>query len=78
MSDTSRPIYDKAMWYTDLWISYTTKIMSDKVRMKLQLNVNDVMQDGELKPVAVNFDGSVSGYRIIDPRTFILSATFSF
>lgn len=78
MSDVTRPIYDKAMWYTDLWISYTTKIMSDKVRMKLQLNVNDVMQDGELKPVAVNFDGSVSGYRIVDPRTYILSATFSF
>ena len=36
--------------------------------MKLQLNVTDVFQNGELKSVAVNCDGSPSSYRIIDPR----------
>ncbi|OAM87405.1 hypothetical protein AW736_23305 [Termitidicoccus mucosus] len=77
-SDVNRPIYDSANWYTDLWISYTTKIMSGKVRMKLQLNVVDVFEDGGLRPVAVNYDGSVASYRIVDPRTFILSATFDF
>jgi len=78
VSDTTRPIYDDATWYTDLWVGYTRKIMSDKVRMKLQLNVTDVFQGGELKPISVNFDGSPSAYRIIDSRQFILTATFDF
>jgi hypothetical protein len=46
--------------------------------MKLQLNVTDVFQNGELKSVAVNCDGSPSSYRIIDPRKFILTASFDF
>jgi hypothetical protein len=76
--DTTQPIYDDPLWVTDLWIAYTRKIFNDKVRMKLQLNVADVFQDGELKPVAVNYDGKPYAYRIVDPRTFILTATFDF
>ncbi len=78
LSDTSRPIYDDEQWITDLWVGYTRKIWNDKVRMKLQLNVADAFQDGELMPVAVNYDGSPSAYRIIDSRQFILTATFDF
>jgi hypothetical protein len=78
LADITRPIYDDPMWYTDLWIAYTRRIMNDKVRMKLQLNVTDVFQGGELKPVAVNYDASPSSYRIIDPRQFILTASFDF
>ncbi|OAM87016.1 hypothetical protein AW736_25290 [Termitidicoccus mucosus] len=78
MVDVGRPVYDDPVWYTDIWIAYTCKIFSDKVRMKLQLNVADVFQDGELKPVAVNYDGKPYAYRIVDPRTFILTATFDF
>ncbi|OAM91938.1 TonB-dependent receptor plug domain-containing protein [Termitidicoccus mucosus] len=78
MIDVSRPIYDDPVWYTDLWVSYTCKIFNDKVRMKLQLNVADVFQDGELRPTAVNYDGTPYAYRIVDPRQFILTATFDF
>jgi outer membrane receptor protein involved in Fe transport len=78
LADTTRPIYDNANWYTDLWIAYTHKIFNDKVRMKLQLNVADIFQDGELRKVAVNFDGSPTAYRIMDSRKFIFSATFDF
>jgi hypothetical protein len=78
LSDTSRPIYDDAKYYTDLWVAYTRRIMGDKVRMKLQLNVADVFQDGGLEPVAVNYDGSVYAYRIVDSRQFMLTATFDF
>jgi hypothetical protein len=46
--------------------------------MKLQLNVADVFQDGELRPVAVNYDGKPYAYRIVDSRQFILTATFDF
>jgi hypothetical protein len=76
--DVNRPIYDDAQWYTDLWVAYTRKIFNDKVRMKLQLNVSDVFQSGGLKPIAVDYNGDVTAYRIMDPRVFILSATFDF
>lgn len=78
VSDVSRPIYDDANWYTDLWIGYTRRIMNDKVRMKLQLNVNDVFESGGLRAVGVNYDGSPYAFRIIDPRQFILTASFDF
>jgi hypothetical protein len=78
ISDISRPIYDDATWYTDLWISYTHKILNDKVRMKLQLNVADLFQDGELKPMRADWLGRPYAYRIIDSRQFILTATFDF
>ncbi|MDR1010804.1 MAG: TonB-dependent receptor plug domain-containing protein [Opitutaceae bacterium] len=76
--DVTRPRYDDAMWYTDLWVAYTRKIFNNKVRMKLQLNVSDVFQDGELQPVAVGYDGEPYAYRILDSRQFILTATFDF
>ena len=77
-SDTTRPIYDDAQWYTDLWVSYTRKIFADKVRMKLQLNVADAFEGGGLQPIAADWLGNPYGYRIVDSRKFILAATFDF
>jgi hypothetical protein len=42
----------------------------------VQLNVKDVFEDGRLQPVGANPDGSTYAYRIIEPRRFILSASF--
>jgi outer membrane receptor protein involved in Fe transport len=78
MSDITRPIYDSANWYTDLWIGYSRKIMRDKVNMKIQLNVDNVFEDGGLRVVSVNYDGSPYAYRIIDSRLFKLTTTFDF
>ena len=78
LSDTTRPIYDSANTYFDLWVSYSTKIFDDKVRLKVQLNIENVMESGDLRVVGVNLDGSPNSYRIIDPRRFILSAKFDF
>ncbi len=78
MSDINQPIYDKANYYTDLWIGYKTKILGGKVNMKVQLNVYDVFEDGGLKTIGVNWDGSPYAYRIVDSRKFILSTTFDF
>jgi hypothetical protein len=77
-SDVSRPIYDDSNAYTDLWVSYTRKIFSDKVRMKLQLNVVNAFENGGLQTVAVNYDGTPYAFRIVDPRQFILTAGFDF
>ncbi len=78
LSDVTRPIYDEANTYVDLWVSYTTKVFNDRVRMKTQLNVVDVFEDGDLQVVGVNYDGSPNAYRIKDPRQFILSTKFEF
>lgn len=78
LSDTTRPIYDEANTYIDLWGSYSRRIFNDKVNMKIQLNVVNVMENGGLRIVGVNYDGSPNAYRIIDPRQIILSTTFDF
>ena len=77
ISDTTKPIYDEANTYVDLFVNYKRKVWND-VRMTLQLNVENVAEDGRLQTVAVNYDGSPYGYRIIDSRKFTLTATFDF
>lgn len=77
-ADVTKPYYDKAHFYTDLWISYRFTTWSNKVRAKVQLNVANVFEDGGLRPVAVNYDGSPYSFRIMDPRQFTLTTTFDF
>jgi outer membrane receptor protein involved in Fe transport len=78
-SDTTRPIYlDNGNFYTDLWVSYTRKIWQDKVKMKVQLNINNAFEGGGLTPIAANWDGLPWAYRIVDPRQFVLTTTFDF
>jgi hypothetical protein len=71
----NRPIYDKARYTVDLFASYNLRLFN-KVRARLQLNIKNVLEDGRLQPIAYNPDGQAWNYRIIDPRQFILSATF--
>jgi hypothetical protein len=77
--DTNRPIYSPAETYVDLFVSYSTKLFSDKVKARFQLNVKNAFEDGgNLQPTQAFFDGKTATYRIIDPRQFILSANFEF
>jgi hypothetical protein len=78
LSDVSRPIYDKANYYTDLFVKYQHKVWSDRIAWTLQLNVENVFENGHLQTVAVNYDGTPYGYRIIDSRKFTLTSTFEF
>lgn len=78
LSDVTRPIYDDANTYIDLWASYSRRVWNDKVNMKIQLNVVNVFESGGLRIVGVNYDGSPNSFRIIDPRQFILTTTFDF
>jgi outer membrane receptor protein involved in Fe transport len=74
--DPNKPIWEKGDTVVDLSAKYRMKLFHDKVRATVQLNVNNVFEDGKLKPVAVNPDGTPWAFRIIDPRQFILSVTF--
>jgi outer membrane receptor protein involved in Fe transport len=75
--DPTKPVWDKARYYVDLNAGYRLRFYHDKVQCRLQLNINNVLEDGRLQPVSVNPDGKAWAYRIVDPRQFILSATFS-
>lgn len=77
-SDVTKPVYDGAHYYTDVWVAYRFRTWSNKVGAKVQLNVANVLENGGLRPMAVNLDGSPYSYRIIDPRQFTLTTTFDF
>ncbi len=77
-ADVTKPIYDSSNSYTDLFVNYKRKIWHDRVGLIVQLNVENVFEDGHLQVVAVNYDGSPYGYRIIDSRKFTLTTTFDF
>jgi hypothetical protein len=74
--DPDRPIWDKARYYIDLSAGYNIRLFNNKVRCRVQLNVRDIFEGGRLQAVGVNPDGDPYAFRIIDPRQFILSATF--
>ena len=74
--DRNRPIWDKSHYYIDLLAAYRTKILSDKVGLTVQLNVRNVTEGGRLQAVSAFPDGTPNAYRIVDPRQFILTATF--
>jgi hypothetical protein len=74
--DRNRPIYDKDHLYIDLFVAYRTRLYSDKVGMTVQLNVRNVQENGRLQPISAYPNGVANGFRIIDPRQFILTATF--
>lgn len=79
VADITRPVYgDNGNYYTDLWITYSRKIYHNKIGMRLQLNCNNAFESGRLVPIAVNFDGKPWAFRIIDPRQWIMQATFTF
>lgn len=75
--DPNRPIWDRSRNYLDAFVTYRTQIFSDKVGLTLQLNGRNVTEGGRMQPVAAEADGRIIAYRIIDPRLFILTATFS-
>jgi hypothetical protein len=74
--DPNRPIYDKGHYYVDLFAAYRTKMFRDKVGVTIQLNVQNLGENGRLQPIGAFPDGTISTYRIVDPQKFILSASF--
>lgn len=74
--DRSRPVYAKANLYADAFVGYRTKLFANKVGATFQLNVRNLQENGRLQAISAFPDGSPNGYRIIDPRQFIVTATF--
>ncbi|MSU24990.1 MAG: TonB-dependent receptor [Opitutus sp.] len=74
--DPNHPIYDQAHLYLDAFVTCRVRLFSDKVSTTLQLNVRNLQEDGRLQPISAYPNGRASGFRIVDPRQFILTATF--
>ncbi|MCX6954215.1 MAG: TonB-dependent receptor, partial [Verrucomicrobia bacterium] len=74
--DPNRPIYDKAHAYFDAFVGYRTRLFNEKIGTTIQLNVRNIQESGRLQAIGAFPDGTPNAYRIVDPRQFILQATF--
>jgi len=75
--DPNKPIYQKGQYHVDLFAGYRTRLFNDKIPARFQFNVIDVQYSHtQLLPINAFPDGTPSAYRIMDPRKFVLTATF--
>lgn len=75
--DGNRPIWDASRFYFDGFARYQLlRLFKNKVRASVQLNVRNIFEDGGLRVVGANPDGSPFAFRIIDPRHIMLTTTF--
>jgi hypothetical protein len=74
--DTNRPIWGKPQYYLDAFVGYKTTVLSDKVGATFRLNVRNLQEGGHLEPIGAFPDGTAHSFRIVDPRQFILQASF--
>ena len=79
-SDITKPIYTPAQLHVDGWLSYSFKLPWDdgKVRARVQLNCVDITSNGYILPFVFNQDGTPYTWRIVPPRQWSLTTTFSF
>jgi outer membrane receptor for monomeric catechols len=75
--DLAHPYYAGSYIGVDAWVGYRRKIFTDKV-IDFQLNVRDLEEGGGFRPIVANSDGTHAVYRIVQPRTFYLTAKLEF
>lgn len=78
VSDVRNPFYGPAEMRYDGWISYQRRIFSNKIGMKIQLNIRNLFTHNQLVPVVINPDGKAAVYAIAEGRKAMFSARFSF
>jgi outer membrane receptor protein involved in Fe transport len=80
--DAAKPVFDNLDPSVDVWVTKSLtlpKFLGRDIRCKLQLNVRNVLENGNwLQPIAINPDGRPNSYRIVDPREWYVNATFDF
>jgi len=79
-NNINAPIYYPAQLHADAWISYAFKLPWDdgRIKAKVQLNCTDLTSNGYIEPIQFNLDGTPDTYRIIPPRQWALTCSFSF
>ncbi len=76
--DLANPYMDDAVENLNLWIGYETKIRNDTMDWKLQLNLNNVLNSGEIRTTAFQPDGTFRSGVWREGRTFQLRSSFEF
>jgi outer membrane receptor protein involved in Fe transport len=76
--DVSHPYYGSALINYDAWIRYGRRILNDKIRWSLQLNVRDLFGSEDLIAVTAQPNGQVASARIPQPNKWTLTSTFEF
>ncbi len=78
IQDIKRPIYGQTDVTTDAFLGYSRRIMKDRIRWKVQLNVYNLLNDTDEIPVAIDDDLVVVGRQLQNGLTFKLTNTFEF
>jgi hypothetical protein len=76
-SDLTKEYKSDAIIAGGMVLNYSRKIMSDRVRWKIQLNAQNLFSKTGLRAVAANSDGSPV-WAVSPPRAYELSNSFDF
>lgn len=71
-------VFDGDRTNFDFWVSWSGRILNDRVRMRVQFNVQNAFEGRHLRPIRANPDGSISTYRIVQGRTWFVTTNFNF
>jgi len=74
----TEPYYDDGSRFIDCWFGYSRRVFNNKVGWRIQLNIRNVLADGDPIVVQLQPDRSPARVSIPVPRQFVLSNTFSF
>ena len=71
--DPSALYYDDPVFTANAFAAYAFKMNKGRIRASVQLNVQNVFENGHLQAVSVRTDGTPWAFRIVDPRLFQLT-----
>jgi outer membrane receptor protein involved in Fe transport len=75
--DVNQPIKGWDDTHFDFWVGYGRKL-TDKIDWRIQLNIQNVLEDARLAPISVEPNGDIAQWRILQGQTFTLTNTFKF
>lgn len=76
--DLSQPIYSDPVTSFDAFAGYRRKLWRDRIEWSLQLNVRNVLDSDDHIVQQILSTGQIAKFTIQEPRSFILTSTFSF
>lgn len=72
------PIYSPSFTQVDASLAYQSRLLRQKLGLKVQLNVSNLLNNTDLQWTNVQSDGTLIDYTLPNPRKFTLTTTLSF
>jgi hypothetical protein len=76
--DVSRPYYGSDEINYDAWLRYSRKLMKDRIKWSVQVNIRDIFGSNDLIAVTTQPNGQVASARIPQPNKWTLTNSFEF